>query len=285
VDKLDNGVRESARFAARPKLVSVLSGKGGVGKSVVAFNLAERTAHLGYQALLVDADLSCGNLHILANVDPADGLDAFACGQKSLTDATVRINGNLALLARSGSGPADALTSVSALASLATKVRSEAHRYDLVVIDHGSGITTSAAVFASASDINLLVLAPELTSIADCYGLCKYLYQSDRAIDCRLLFNRVASDSEAEYIWTRFRAMAEQFLGQTPGLVGALPEDASVRQSVASQSPISAVAPDSPILRAIENVISNLGWASPPQAAATQTREINIVTASADIRK
>jgi flagellar biosynthesis protein FlhG len=285
VNKLGNGVNKSERFAATPKLVSVLSGKGGVGKSVIAFNLAERTAHLGYRTLLVDADLSFGNLHILANVDPADGLDAFAREQKNLSDAVVRINDNLALLARSESGPADELASVQALTGLAAKLRSEAHRYDLVVIDHGSGITTSATVFASASDINLLVLAPELTSIADCYGLCKYLYQSNQAIDCRLLFNRIASDGEAEYVWTRFRAMAEQFLGQTPGLAGALPEDSSVRQSVAAQSPISVVAPDSPVLRAIENVISNLGWVVSSRAASAQTREINIVTASADIRK
>ena len=285
MDKLSNGANRSARFTATPKLVSVLSGKGGVGKSVIALNLAERTAHLGYRTLLVDADFSCGNLHILANADPADGLDAFASGQKSLTNATVKINDNLALLARSGSGPIEALVSVSALAGLAAGLRSQAHIYDVVVIDHGSGITTSAAVFAASSDINLLVLAPELTSIADCYGLCKYLYQSDRTIDCRLLFNRIVTDSEAEYIWTRFRAMTEQFLGQIPGLAGALPEDASVRQSVAAQSPISSVAPDSPVLRAIENVISNLGWIVSSQTAPIQTREINIVTASADIRE
>ncbi|MCX6834904.1 MAG: AAA family ATPase [candidate division Zixibacteria bacterium] len=285
MNKLGNGVNKSERFPVTPKLVSVLSGKGGVGKSVIALNLAERTAHLGYRTLLVDADLSFGNLHILANVDPADGLDAFAREQKNLSDATVRINDNLALLARSESGPVDELASTQALAALAAKLRSETNRYDLVVIDHGSGITTSATVFANASDINLLILAPELTSIADCYGLCKYLYQSNRAIDCRLLFNRIASDSEAEYVWTRFRAMAEQFLGQTPGLAGALPEDASVRQSVAAQSPISAVAPDSPLLRAMESVISNLGWTVSSPAASTQTREINIVTASADIRK
>lgn len=285
MNKSGNGFNKSARLASTPKLVSVLSGKGGVGKSVIAFNLAERMAHLGYRTLLVDADLSCGNLHILANVDPAKGFDAFAREEKGLSDATVKINDNLALLARSGSGPADELASVPALARLAAKLRSEAHRYDLVVIDHGSGITTSATVLAGASDINLLVLAPELTSIADCYGLCKYLYQSNRATECRLLFNRIATDDEAEYVWTRFSAMAEQFLGQTPGLAGALPEDASVRQSVAAQSSISAVAPDSSVLRAIENVIRNLGWVVSSQAASAQTREINIVTASADIRK
>jgi len=285
VNNLGSKSKAPERFSTAPKLVSLLSGKGGVGKSVIAFNLAERAAHLGFRTLLVDLDLSCGNQHILANVDPSDGLDAFIRERKSPADVAVTLGDNLALLARATSNPIDELVTVSSLAGLAARLRNEASKYDLVVIDHSSGIAASAAVFAAASDINLLVLIPELTSISDCYGLSKYLYQSGRTIDCRLLLNRIESDSEAEYVWTRFRAMAEQFLDQAPGLAGMLPEDAAVRQSVAGQKPLSATAPESPALRAIENVIRNLGWRIPAQTALSKTRDINVVTATADIRE
>ena len=285
MNKSGKGIHKSARTSATPRLVSIMSGKGGVGKSVIAFNLAERAAHLGLRTLLVDADLSCGNLHILANVDPGDGLDAFAFGQKSLSDTAVTIKDNLTLLARSSGDPTGPFASIEAAAALAARLRVEAHDHDLVVIDHGSGVSPSAAAFAQASDLNLLVLAPELTSIADCYGLCKYLYQTDRTMNCRVLFNRIESEGEAEYVWTRFTAMAEQFLGQTPGLAGALPEDPSVRQSVAGQRPASESAPEAPFVLALENVIRSLGREVSPRAASIQTREINVVTASADIRE
>jgi flagellar biosynthesis protein FlhG len=285
MSKSGKSTHKAARTSAGPRLASIMSGKGGVGKSVIAFNLAERAAHLGLRTLLVDADLSCGNLHILANVDPGNGFDMFAVGQKSLFETAVTIKDNLTLLSRSSGDPAGPFVSVEAVAAFAARLRVEAHDHDLVVIDHGSGVSPSAAVLAHASDLNLLVLAPELTSIADCYGLCKYLYQTDRAMDCRLLFNRIESEDEAEYVWTRFSAMAEQFLGQIPGLAGALPEDALVRKSVAGQCPISALSSESSFLRALANVISGLGWGVPSQAASTQTREINIVTATADIRE
>ena len=285
MNRSGKSTHKSVPTTAGPRLVSIMSGKGGVGKSVIAFNLAERAAHLGLRTLLVDADLSCGNLHILANVDPGDGLDAFAFGQKRLSDTAVTIKDNLTLLARSSGDPTGPLASIEAAAALAARLRVEAHDHDLVVIDHGSGVSPLAAAFAQASDLNLLVLAPELTSIADCYGLCKYLYQTDRAMNCRLLFNRIESEGEAEYVWTRFTAMAEQFLGQTPGLAGALPEDPSVRQSVAGQRPASESAPEAPFVLALENVIRSLGREVSPRAASIQTREINVVTASADIRE
>ena len=73
-------------------IVSILSGKGGVGKSVIAFNLAEPAAAARSKTLLVDADICCGNQHILANIDPGRGLDAFALGQANLADTVCGFN-------------------------------------------------------------------------------------------------------------------------------------------------------------------------------------------------
>jgi MinD-like ATPase involved in chromosome partitioning or flagellar assembly len=245
-----------------------------VGKSVIAFNLAERATAMGLRTLLVDADLMCGNQHILANINAAD-----------LTESVVAVNEHLAVLARATAGPIELLTTASQLAQFAARLREQARSYDLVMIDHSSGISQSAAVFASASDVNLMVMIPELTSISDCYGLCKYLYQSNRVIDCRLLLNRVESDGESEYIWSRFSAVAEQFLGRVPGLAGALREEPAMRRSVAVQKPLAAIAPESSVLQSLESVLRQLSPNLQPATRAGRSQNINNVAAAADIRE
>ena len=266
-------------------VVSLMSGKGGVGKSVIAFNLAERAASAGCRTLLVDADIACGNLAILANVDPADGLERFVTERCGLADAVVPFNENLSVLAQSASGRVELLSAVSQVAQFAANLRRQSESYDLVLIDHSSGVSTTAAVLAGASDLNLLVLVPELTSISDCYGLYKYLHQSNASIDCRLLLNRTESKSEVEYVWSRFAAMVEQFLGEAPQLAGVLSEDKVFRQAVAGQKPISAVAPESPVLQTLDNLVRSLIPTVVGAAAASQSTEINNLTAYADIRE
>jgi flagellar biosynthesis protein FlhG len=286
VNRFDKSGRPVASpKAGRPMMVSVLSGKGGVGKSVIAYNLAERAATSGYRTLLVDADYACGNLHILANTDPADGFEKFAQGQGTLNDLAVTLNENLYLLARSSFGPIESLSSLSQIARCAARLRQQSNGFDLVVVDHGSGINTVATVFAGTSDRNLLVMVPELTSISDCYGLYKYLRQTDHAIDCRPLLNRVESETEAEYLWARFAAVVEQFLKETPRQAGVLPEDTAFRSSVANQQPISVVAPDSPVLQALDKIIRALNSRSSAATTDSQPQEINVLTAPADIRE
>jgi flagellar biosynthesis protein FlhG len=286
VNRFASSERHGAHVTGdRPQLVSVLSGKGGVGKSILAFNLAERAAELGYLTLLVDADCACGNLHVLANVDPGGGFEKFASEQSAVADLVVSFNESLKLLPRSSYGPIESLSSISQIARCAARLRKDAAGYDLVVIDHGSGINPVATVFAGASDANLLIMVPELTSISDCYGLYKYLRQTDRAIDCRVVLNRMESDAEAEYLWARFAAVIEQFMGETPRRAGQIVEDDAVRRSVAEQRPISGIDPESLVLQALDKIIRDLSSGSVVATANNQSKTINVLTAPADIRE
>jgi flagellar biosynthesis protein FlhG len=256
-----------------------------VGKSVLAYNLADRAAAIGHRVLMIDADLSCGNLHILANVDPADGLDFHAVGQKTLAETTVTCKPGLDILARSNTGPLTALDNLTTVARWAERLRRDTTDYDLVILDHSSGISDTATILASASDINLLVAVPELTSISDCYGLCKYLYSANTTIECRLLINRTDSDEEADQVWTKFAAMTEQFLAKVPGLAGSIQETGDIRRSVAHQRSIAAVAPESTVLQRLDAIISDL-VAAPAAITTSETNsEINYLTATADIRE
>ncbi len=235
------------------RVISVLSGKGGVGKSVIAFNLAHQLAEGGARILLVDGDQSCGNLHILAGVHPKVGVLQYRSGLLSLAESVSPFADDFDLLAQTTNSPSDD-AAVIATAEFVGALRRDSASYDAIIIDYSSGISQSATVMAHGSDLAVLVLVPELTSIADVYGLYKYLIQANRNLECRLLINRCESIDEARYIRNKLFAATDRFLGRMPGFAGWLPEDAAVRKSVAIQRPVSAVNSGSPFVQGLNNI-------------------------------
>lgn len=269
-------------------LVSLLSGKGGVGKSVLTYNLAERLAFRGTRVLLVDLDVYCGNLHILANVACRYGVMQVVAGELSLKEAVTSLDKNLDLLAADGRGWSDDISSVKAAALLATRLRNEGQHYDLILIDHPSGKCQSSTVMAAASDINLLVVVPELTSISDACGLYKHLLTTDRSLDCRLLINRAENDHEAEYIHQKFCALTERFYGRPPGYLGRLLEAESFRRAVAAQTALSRTEGAEATLVDLEKIADKLAPAVVNNFAPAQEitqNAINSSPATADIRE
>lgn len=270
------------------RLVSLLSGKGGVGKSVLSYNLAERLAFRGTRVLLVDLDVYCGNLHILANEACRYGVTQVVAGDLSLKEAVTPLGDNFDLLAADGRGWPEDISSAKAAAQLATRLRIEGRQYDLILIDHPSGMCQSSTVMAAASDINLLVVVPELTSIADACGLYKHLLTTDRSLDCRLLVNRAETDDEAEYIHQKFGALTERFYGRPPGYLGRLLEATSFRRAVATQKPLSATDDAEATLADLEEIAIHLvsdGVSDQLPAQEFSEKAINSSPATADIRE
>ena len=266
------------------RTVSILSGKGGVGKSVIALNLAERAASHGRRVLLVDVDFSGGNLHILANVAPRQGLAAYLGGEVSIDQVVVPITDRCDLLAHPDSLPPGTSVTVKEIARFASRLQVEAAAYDLIIMDHGSGVSEQATVLASASDLNLLIAIPELTSIADCYGLYKFLTQANRSVVCRLLINRVEDAEEADFVATRLGAMTRQFLGRPLPMLAFLPEDRSLRRAIAGQCPLAQIGEQSPVLQGLNETCRALVGGLPTATPVTPDTVINENAAPADIR-
>ncbi|MFH1688302.1 MAG: AAA family ATPase [bacterium] len=268
-------------------VVSIMSGKGGVGKSVIAFNLAECLATRGYKTLLIDADRYRGNLHILANQTCEYGLAEFASGQLSLAEAKLTIGENLDLLAATCRTSQKCEHDGLQAARMISDLRSQSAAYDLAIIDHPSGAGPAMTVIGHASNLNLLVLIPELTSIADAYGLYKELVTAHRRIDCRLLANWVADETEAAYLQDKFSSMTQRFLGQSPRLLGWLPSDPEIRQAVAAQAPLRHVSVAGRALQAFDNLAQDLARTlslSPFRGFNRPSSSINDLAETADIR-
>lgn len=227
------------------RIISVLSGKGGVGKSMLAFNLACRLAEQRLSVLLVDADLTSGSLHIVANVDCNGSIHAVLQDGARLDSVIVPAQQRLDLVPSVWNGDTPVSLDAAGAARLAAALRTQAAQYDVIIIDHGSTVSEATSLLANASDINMLVMIPELTSITDCYALYRYVLRDGGNMDCRILLNRVESVDEATYIQNKFSAMTERFLGRLPDYIGFVVEDQAFREALAAQEPIAHVASNS----------------------------------------
>ena len=271
---------------AKAKFVSLLSGKGGVGKSVLAFNLADQMASLGYRVLLVDADFSLGSLHVLANVAVQRGLNEYVTDALTLAECITAIRG-VDILAATWNHKLAESRSIEHTARFIERLRRDSMAYDYVVFDHGSGRSNQAVLMAHGSDLNLLVLVPELTSLADGYGLFKQIITANRAVACALLVNRSHGEEEAEFIRTRMNEMTRQFLNIVPGYVGFVHEDGAVRHAVALQQTLTLAAPESPACRQIGRIAQAVTAFDLKHLSASEEAlltQINKTSATADIR-
>lgn len=238
------------------KLISVMSGKGGVGKSIISLAIAEQLASSSHRVLVIDVDLGCGNQHILANVNAKFGLGEVIDGALTIKQAITSITTNIDLLASSPSHAANGELDMATSTKLARALREQASHYDFLVLDHASGISNAQLNLASHSDEILLVIVPELTSISDGYSLHKRIIESGSSALIRLTVNRAASKMEANYIRDKFNALSEQFVGAVPIWSGSIPEDDSIRQSVARQKRLSEISSESTAYQAFGHLAS-----------------------------
>lgn len=273
------------------KVISIISGKGGVGKSIVAFNLAERLASAGRRVLLIDADMNFGNLHILANHSGEYGLREFIRQELSLKEAASTCRHGFDLLAAGGGEIIWTDGSINPIAAAVSRLRQEGANYDVIILDHGSGVSRAATVMAHASDISILMLVPELTSIADCYGLLKHLKAADSHIDCRLLVNRVEKAEQAQYIHTKLCAVSERFIDRIPAYLGYLTEDKCFSESIARQSTLAECSPEANAVKELTVLARRLLRTLTPESHTISDKslksdpEINKTAALADIRE
>jgi flagellar biosynthesis protein FlhG len=250
----DQAGRLRARVAGRrARVVTVTSGKGGVGKTTLVANLGLELARLGKSVLMFDGDLGLANLAILFNQAPKRTLEDALSGRCTLEDVVLTINERLTLLpAASGAtrlvdlGDDDRTALVSDIARLGSGS-------DVLLIDTGAGIGAIVQALVGVADRAFLVTTHEPTALSDAYGLLKSIRKGLPGGGPRLelVVNMAASHAQARDTHARLGRLTERFLGFTPPLAAVIPRDESVGEAIVRQEPLTRVYPYAQATRAI----------------------------------
>ncbi len=218
-------------------IIAVTGGKGGVGKSVVAVNLAEVLLGQGYSVALVDADFGLGDCAVLLNETPEAAvldLSRHAAHEEDVLHETARGMTLIQSVANPGDADGREKTLFAALDSLLNSLR---QTYDYIIIDTPAGHDDPVRWALDRADLGLLVLVGEPTAVANAYRLAKLTYAADPEYPLSIVVNFADTNSEAESVADRFGEITRRFTGQTPTYLGWIPYAASIRQSVRRQHP------------------------------------------------
>lgn len=255
---LRGGKRDSAPPVAPVRhALAVTGGKGGIGKSTLAVNLAIAYAQSGARTLMVDTDLGMADLNLLLGVAP-DRSVLDALGGVPIEDVLVAAHGLQLLPALNGSyllstlGPAGLRRILDLVATLAAK-------FDTLVVDVAAGVGQAQTTFAGATSEVVVVVNPEPLSIADAYACLKVLAVEQGVQHAYLVPNRVLSRAHADEVTARLRALVTRFLDLELTVLPPVPADPSVAEAAQIGVPLLVHAPESPAARAIRQISKALG--------------------------
>ncbi|QDV08885.1 Flagellum site-determining protein YlxH [Planctomycetes bacterium Poly30] len=249
--------RDGGRAATSARVVCIASGKGGTGKSVMATNLAILRARRGERVLLIDFDAGLANAHLLLGLAPPYDLGHVMEGEVTAREALVEGPHGVKLL----SGGVGRQTMIDPtrreLDRLFKALRPLEAEFDLILIDHGAGLSYSTVAHLAATSTLILVTNHEVTALSDGYALYKRAHMVNHSIRVGLVVNRAPDERIAMDAWERFRGAAHKFLGHTPELIGWVPADPAIPQAVQMRQPAVISYPESGAARAIKRIA---GW-------------------------
>ncbi|HPT91461.1 MAG TPA: MinD/ParA family protein [Acetivibrio sp.] len=219
------------------KVITVTSGKGGVGKTNVTVNLAIALSEMGKRVAILDADFGLANIDVMLGIIPKLTLVDVIYNNRSILEVLTDGPKNIKFIS-GGSGVEDLvklddeqlerfISNISLLDKLA----------DIVLIDTGAGLSESVMSFVMAANEVILVTTPEPTSITDAYALIKVVSHRDRSKNIRVVVNRAESANEASDILNKLSFVTGKFLTIDLHPLGFIPHDEQVIKAVKMQQP------------------------------------------------
>jgi len=261
-ERLRKIVNQQEGQTGTARVITITSGKGGVGKTCTTINLAIQISRLGKRVVIFDADFGLANIEVMLGIRPKNNLADLMFNNMDLKDIICDGVEDVKFIS-GGSGIAE-LTRINKgqLIYLTRKLRELDNLVDVIIIDTGAGIQDAVIDFVTASNEVILIATPEPTSITDAYALLKTLNRKDDfsviQTAIKLLANRVTTGTEGGEIMEKLNVVSNKFLDIGLEYLGAIPYDTTVSKSIIKQKPISISHPNSVTVKAYADVAMRL---------------------------
>ncbi len=262
-EQLRNVVKsKQARSVSKARVITITSGKGGVGKSNIAVNLAVQLRKLGKKVIIFDADMGLANVEVMFGAIPKYNLSDMIYHGKKLKE--IITEGPMEIGFISGGNGITGMNNLTKnqLSRLVNNLNELDELTDFILIDTGAGIANNVMEFVSASPEVLLVLTPEPSSLTDSYSLIKALYGNPgfarHSTNIEVVVNRTVSMDDGQIVYEKLSSVISKFLQGEVHFFGTIPQDGLLEKSVRAQKIVSMTAPNARSARAFERLAQSL---------------------------
>jgi len=224
-------------------VLSVTSGKGGVGKTAVVANMALCLSQIGKKVLVIDADLGLANIDVVFGLTPKYNLNHFFAGQQTLEAILAKGPNGISILPAGSGVQQFTLLDANQKMRFINELDSMHGRYDIVLIDTEAGISDNVTYFNMASQDILVITTPEPTAITDAYALMKLLSTDYGEKNFKLVVNSVKDDNEALDVFRKLTMVANRYLNISIDFMGGIPFDKRMHESIRRQKAIIELYP------------------------------------------
>lgn len=236
--------------------LAVMSGKGGVGKTNLSLNLSYALNTGGNSLLLMDCDLGLANLDVLLGISPESNMQDLLISGAKPSDIVIPVEGGrkFDILPAASGVPELVEMDEDMQDMLFNKITELVGSYQFLVLDLGAGINGTVLSFAAMTQLRIVVITPEPTSLTDSYALIKVLHSQHNVSDFHIVVNQASSAKEAKETFDRLNMACEKFLNIKLKSMGFVRYDPIVTEAVRRQIPFIKYAPKSDASRDILNI-------------------------------
>lgn len=242
----------SPRVVGRPRVITVASGKGGVGKTQVSVNLAAALSKRGQRVLLIDGDLGLANVNVLLGMSPDFNAGHLLDGSQPFHKVVASFRGLFDLLPAGSALSHLAELEMSNQVRLMERLELYKRPYDIVVMDACAGIGGNVRLTLSMADEALVVMNPETTSLTDAYALVKVAAKSGCRGPFNVVVNKVRVAEQAREMYACLEAASRSFLGVEIGYAGYIYRDRAVERATREQVPFVESFPGTAASKCVE---------------------------------
>ena len=258
---------------ANTRIITVTSGKGGVGKTNLSVNMALAFARLGKKVIVMDADLGLANVNVMLNMIPKYNLYHVIKKQKTIRDILVETEYGISIV--SGA------SGFSQIANMSDEDRRDfinelntLSNADIIIIDTSAGVSSNVLDFIAAADDAVIITTPEPTAITDAYGIIKIIATEydTLSMGLKLVVNRAKNAADARSVADRMINIAGQFLNLKVDYLGFIFDDPAVQHAVLRQKPFMVVDPKCKASICIQHIVERMDRSKPDESTGGFTQ-------------
>jgi flagellar biosynthesis protein FlhG len=265
--------KTNVKAGDKARIITVTSGKGGVGKTNLSVNMALAFARMGKKVIVMDADLGLANVNVMLNMIPKYNLYHVIKKQKTIREILVETEYGISIVAGASGfsqianlGEEDRKDFISELDTLSSA--------DIIIIDTSAGVSSNVLDFIEAADDAVIITTPEPTAITDAYGIIKIIATEYDSLNMglKLVVNRAKGAAQAKGVADRMINIAGQFLNLKVDYLGFIYDDVSVSHAVLRQKPFMVMDPKSKASICVQHIVERMNRNKPGETARLSSK-------------